>query len=215
MSPDDLDSFRRIVEEVVEAEDPFRLWLYFVVIIVAAIAGFFSSFASKYLQVKGQNLATKEDFKELLAQTQATTKLTEDVKAQVATQRALDNEIRMGQYKTATALYGKLVEITTNINRMKHGTEVPGFMNKNDIVPLTEVYEELTAKHFLLGDTFYQNLNAQANLALQLANVPATNKEASQAKAIEFRELQQEFGKLMIATFGIDELLAPQREEQA
>jgi hypothetical protein len=203
MTPEDLETIRTIVADVVQSEDPFTLWSYLWVIIVAAAFGFISSYLGTYLQTKGQNLATKEDFKQILEQTRQTTEATEAIKADIAAESAHNNEIRQGQYTTATSLYSKLVGIMTNVNRRRYGYEIPpDFMNKNDIVPLTEVYEELTAKRFLIDDKIYECLKGQADLILERANVPSDQQAEYESKGVELEQLNRDFGALIRQKFG-------------
>jgi hypothetical protein len=53
----DPEKLRMIVEEAIKNADPFKWWLYVVVILIAGL----TSFLGSYLRRKAENLATKED----------------------------------------------------------------------------------------------------------------------------------------------------------
>jgi hypothetical protein len=61
-------------------------WISLAILIVAAISGYLGGYLKAYLEKKGQNLATKEDFKEMLIQLKQTTTATEEIKAEIAAQ---------------------------------------------------------------------------------------------------------------------------------
>lgn len=60
-------------------------WQYYSLIFaVALVAGALGSFAGAYLKRRGENLATKADFNEVLRQIRATTLLTESVRSEIS-----------------------------------------------------------------------------------------------------------------------------------
>jgi hypothetical protein len=81
MDPELLKLVQQAVRDGLSAE----LW---VVVLVALIAAASGAYLGAYLKRKGENTATKEDFKELLRQIEAQTRATENIKAEV--QRDLD-----------------------------------------------------------------------------------------------------------------------------
>ena len=56
--------------------------------------GLLSGWLGAYLKVKGENLATKEDFREILRRVEENTRVVEQVKASVAREVSLDAELR-------------------------------------------------------------------------------------------------------------------------
>lgn len=63
-----------------------------------------------------------------------------------------------------------LQRVMTNLNCMKSGQPAPEcFMKHNEIIPLTEIFEELTVHRLILTEDFYVLLRRKAELALQVA----------------------------------------------
>ncbi len=77
MTPDEI---RIAVESALREGITFPWWAYFLPL-AAAFAG---SWGGAYAKRKGENLATKEDFDQLLAQVKRTTEETEKIKAEVS-----------------------------------------------------------------------------------------------------------------------------------
>lgn len=71
---------------------------------VPAILGLLAGWLGAYLKVKGENLATREDFHVALRQIEESTRAVEAVKAAVTRQQALDSEVREAIRKYAVAL---------------------------------------------------------------------------------------------------------------
>jgi hypothetical protein len=62
--------------------------------LVAAVGAAIGAYLAAYAKKKGEALATKEDFQELIRQIQRTTEATEQVKAAIAAQSAIGGELR-------------------------------------------------------------------------------------------------------------------------
>ena len=60
----------------------------------AGAVGLLSGWLGAYLKVKGENLATKEDFQEMLRRVEDNTRAVEAAKASVAREVSLDTELR-------------------------------------------------------------------------------------------------------------------------
>jgi len=200
MSPDDLEKFRSIVENVIKAESPDPILAYVIVAIIAAAAAGLAAYLGSYLQTAGQQRAIQENFEKILEQT----KSIETLKTDIAAAGALSIEIRQGQFEAAKQLFEKLGQIHTNWNRYRQGQDVPeGFINKSDLVPLTEVYDELGSKNYLLGDELYTNLKSQADKMLEIAMTGGADKEVYQTLSKEFEDIRTTFNTLMAETFDI------------
>lgn len=74
----------------------------------AGAIGLLSGWLGAYLKVKGENLATKEDFQEMLRRVEDNTRAVEGVKASVAREVSLDAELREA-VRQFTAAAGALV----------------------------------------------------------------------------------------------------------
>lgn len=77
MSPDQIKS---IVETTLNDGLGFPWWAY----LLAFVAAFFGSYVGAYAKRKAENLATKEDFDELLSQVKKTTEETEKIKTDIS-----------------------------------------------------------------------------------------------------------------------------------
>jgi hypothetical protein len=101
----------------------------------------------------------------------------------------------------------RIERITTNLNRARSGTDVPGLFKadahgSNDIVPLTAIFEELEGKRFLLGPDFYRLLQRQAELTLQFGQAKSDEDitQFVEAKSKNLSALQEELDKVFRLT---------------
>lgn len=77
------DVIQQLVEAVREGTFQPDAFFYFIIFVVMLIATGFGSYLASYLSHKGQNLATKEDFQELLDQQRQSTEVTEQIRAEI------------------------------------------------------------------------------------------------------------------------------------
>lgn len=77
MSPEQIKS---VVDAALKDGFEFHWWAY----LLAFIAAFFGSYFGAYAKRKAENLATKEDFNELLSQVKKTTEETEKIKTDIS-----------------------------------------------------------------------------------------------------------------------------------
>ncbi|WP_153130494.1 hypothetical protein [Dechloromonas hortensis] len=77
MSPEQIKS---IVETALKDGLAFPWWAYFVAFVIPFVGSYFGSYAKR----KAENLATKEDFDELLSQVKKTTEETEKIKTDIS-----------------------------------------------------------------------------------------------------------------------------------
>jgi hypothetical protein len=98
----------------------------------------------------------------------------------------------------------KLDKVITNINRIHRGTEIEGFSVNGDIVPLTEVVEDLYNSKYLISDELFDLLERKVKLALGFANAP--DEEARLRVLVELQPLNDEFDRLMIEAFGLNKI---------
>lgn len=113
--------------------------------------------------------------------------------------RRSDFEARVltDRYEIFVDLLTRLSQIATNINRIRHGSEIEGFMSGNEIVPLTAVYEELNIRKILLGEKLHDALREGANIALHMANYKSLS--ADQYLELESKWLGLHEGRIRIA----------------
>lgn len=75
----------RELAEKIAREQFLNQWpIYLLMLLLAVVGGALASYFGSYFKKRGENLATKSDFNNLLAQIKATTIATEDVKARIS-----------------------------------------------------------------------------------------------------------------------------------
>jgi len=71
----------------------------------------------------------------------------------------------------ATSLSQRLDDVATNVNRVRSGQPPPeGFIRGNELVPLTDIFNDLHGNRARLGEELYNLLITKADLVLRLAN---------------------------------------------
>jgi hypothetical protein len=99
-----------------------------------------------------------------------------------------EEKVFLDKYQLVTALFYKLVRVASDLDRFRReGTPVPGLFLGKDVVPLTQVNEELNAKHFLLGERFHNLLQRHYEMVKRIENC-ATDEE--------YQRLQPEYDSL-------------------
>ena len=71
---------QKLISAVQEGTFQPDFWFYFSIFAVISVASGLGVYLASYFGQKGQNLATKEDFQQLLDQQQQTTKVTEQAR---------------------------------------------------------------------------------------------------------------------------------------
>lgn len=75
------------------------------------------------------------------------------------------------RYALITGLLTRLEKVATNLNRQRNGLPVPsGFQLGNEIVPLTEIFEDIAINRLLLGDQYHDLFVSLARVTLRGAN---------------------------------------------
>ncbi len=115
-----------------------------------------------------------------------------------------EERILLDRYVLIQEIQTKIENISTNLNRVKNGAKIDGFIVNNDLVPLTEIYELLSTKRFMLTNKFYDLFISQANLILNLSN----EKDSHKQKEIgdKYLKLKDQFYNEMIKMFDIDNI---------
>jgi hypothetical protein len=100
----------------------------------------------------------------------------EDLRLRLGRRSGFEEKILTDRYVAFSDLFMRLQRITTTLNRTRSGQAPPdGFFVGNDIVPLTEVYEELNVREMLLGPRLHAPLTEAARVALDLANARSSD----------------------------------------
>lgn len=161
------ETVRKMLQEVIQQQQVTLTWWTYLIFAVIAVL---STYVGAYLKKKGETFATKEDFNVLLAQVKKTNRATEQIKTAIARRSDFEKQILLDQYKMVVDLETDIMTISTNLNRLRSGAQVPEFIVGGDIVPLTRVFEQLAINRWLLRDQFYSLLLRQAQLLLAIAN---------------------------------------------
>lgn len=113
-----------------------------------------------------------------------------------------EEKLLLDQYLLVTELFHKIKRVATDLNRHRQGVTVDGLFLGIDIVPLTQVYEELSSKRYLLGSRFHDVLRRHCDLVLRIANT----KEQEEYRQVETEYLQliDEFNRIATEEFGIE-----------
>ena len=97
------EQIENIIKQVLERGLTPELWVY---VLIGGVV-FLSGFAGSYMGQKGKNYATKEDFDEILDQLKETTKITEEIKAQISKEEWLEK--KKWEYKQG--IYAELISL--------------------------------------------------------------------------------------------------------
>lgn len=119
---------------------------------------------------------------------------------------AFEEKVLTDRFTLLASFSTRMHKVTTTLNRIRSGQPMPaGFLVHNEIVPLTGIYEDISANRLVLGETFHAMLCEKADAMMRLANAPdddAWNAAGGELAAIESRllaEAERVFGISRIA----------------
>ena len=113
-----------------------------------------------------------------------------------------EEKVLSDRFSLIVAFSSRLERVLTNLNRLRSGQAAPeGLMRQNEIVPLTEIFEDLSVHRLVLGEVFHGLFLKQAQLALNVANT--SSGEEWKALADEWTGTQQAIRREVEAAFGI------------
>lgn len=115
-----------------------------------------------------------------------------------------DEKILLDRYELIRKISSSMETVATNVNRIKNGLEVPDFNINQEMVSLTEVFEEISAHKWLLTDKFYEYFYNQGQLLINMANEP--DKNLFKYMKEEYLERRNDFKTLMNEEFKIDQI---------
>ncbi len=116
-----------------------------------------------------------------------------------------EEKVLSDRFALITGLSSRMERVMTNLNRMRSGQPAPnGFMRQGEIVPLTEIFEDVTIHRLVLGEDFYQLLSKQAEAILRTAQISTTQEWGQRTK--EWDRLREELRLAAEAAFGISEI---------
>ncbi len=120
-------------------------------------------------------------------------------------QSAFKDKVLLERYTQIGNLSARLEKILTNVNRIRLGGEPPaGFKVGNEIVVLTEVFEDLQINRLTLTEEFYELFVDKSNLLLKLAN--ADSDAAWNELAVKWKELNEKIRTATEDMFKLSEI---------
>jgi hypothetical protein len=120
---------------------------------------------------------------------------------------AFEEKVLSDRFALITGLSTRLERVMTNMNRLLSGQLAPdGFMKQSEIVPLTEIFEDIEIHRLVLGEDFHRLFSEQAQLALKIANVSRSSPEEWRNGIEEWTRLRQEIRLAAEAAFGISKI---------
>jgi hypothetical protein len=118
---------------------------------------------------------------------------------------AFEDRVLSDRFALITGLSARLERVMTTLNRARSGQQAPnGFMSNNEIVPLTEVFEDLEVHRLVLGEDFYSLFSGQAELALKAANLSSLEDWRNSGQ--EWARGREELRLAAEAAFGISKI---------
>lgn len=118
---------------------------------------------------------------------------------------AFEDRVLSERFALITGMSARLERVMTNLNRLRSDQQAPdGFMQQNEIVPLTEIFEDLEVHRLVLGEDFHRLFSKQARLALQAANANSTDDWRGNAE--QWARVREEVRQAAEAAFGISKI---------
>jgi hypothetical protein len=115
---------------------------------------------------------------------------------------AFEEKVLTERFALVTGLSARLERIMTTLNRSRAGHPEPeGFRRQGEIIPLTEVYEDLEIHRLVLGEEFYRLFSFGAKLAIRVAQPHSPEVWAKTGE--EWIRLREDIRLAADATFGI------------
>lgn len=119
----------------------------------------------------------------------------------------LNDTIKRHRYNLVVKLENQMVEIEANLNRIMSGQKPPpGFFVEYDgtieIVPLSNVFNDIEANKALLTQEFYDSLKKQAELLLEMAQAKDINEFNNLGQ--EYLKAREEVQTIFTSHFGLE-----------
>ena len=117
---------------------------------------------------------------------------------------AFEEKVLSDRFALITGLAARLERVMTNLNRLKSGYPTPdGFVKQNEIIPLTEIFEDVKIHRLVLGEDFYTLFLKQAEVVLEAANAPSFEDWRG---GKEWAQLQEQTRLTAEAAFGLSKI---------
>jgi hypothetical protein len=117
---------------------------------------------------------------------------------------AFRDKVLTERFPRITEQSSRLEKVMTNLNRLRHNNPVPeGFQKGNEIVPLTEIYEDLSTLP-TLTEGFYELFVKKADLAWSAAS--AQSQDEWNGIAPEWGRVDEQIRAAVERTFNLSEI---------
>ncbi|MGH3518224.1 MAG: hypothetical protein ACRDQ7_12560 [Haloechinothrix sp.] len=122
---------------------------------------------------------------------------------------SFENRVLTDRYDIFNQLFARLTRITTDLNRVRSGSapHTEPFLtkigNRTEIVPLTELFEDLELHRLVLGDEIYNELSETADLVLRMANA---GSDESGVLATRWSQARGRLRDLAESQFGLSQI---------
>lgn len=124
------------------------------------------------------------------------------IKAEREKRSRFEERLLIDKYQLVEKLFNKLVRVESDLKRYRaEGIAVDGLLLGSDVVPLTQVCEELRSKRYLIGDRFYALLETHYDLVKEIA-VCSTEEDYQKIKP-KYDQHIDEFNEAAIEEFDI------------
>lgn len=118
---------------------------------------------------------------------------------------AFEEKVLTERFEKVIDLSARLERVMTNLNRIRSDQPVPdGFIKYEEVIPLTELYEELIIYRLILTEDFYWLLRRKAELALNTANSLYSNEWVE--IELEWSSLNDKLRSVMDRDFGLSKI---------
>src|SRR5207249_4758964 len=106
--------------------------------------------------------------------------------------------------KVLSDRFALITGLAARLERVMTGYPTPnGFVKQNEIIPLTEIFEDVKIHRLVLGDDFYTLFLKQAEVVLEAANAPSFEDWRS---GKEWAQLQEQTRLTAEAAFGLSKI---------
>lgn len=93
------------------------------------------------------------------------------------------------------------------LNRLRHGKPIPKeFLRDNEVVPLTELFEDISINRLALGERFYELFRELARLTLELAKTARSDANEWDKCQAPIFEIQQDIREAAEKAFHLSKI---------
>ncbi len=140
----DKDLIKTVAQEIINESIINNYQMYLLIIAISLLSAIVSSFITSYFKKRGENLATKADFDDIVSQLKLTTKASEEVKAEISRelQEQLGHKVLLRE--KLEAIFNETFELELWLERSRSGAlrkQLPD-LNESPITKI-EMYQAI------------------------------------------------------------------------